>query len=116
MKRSVLIFCLSLSFVNPVFAEKIRTVEGIGKYHGYFQEGDEWSLHYTKNRAKKDADEEALEKCSNLQGKPLEDLASYTSTCKAAPNLTSEEPPIPAARWYWHYCTVTVLLDCVVPK
>ena len=106
MKRSVLIFCLSLSFVNPAFAENIRTVEGVGKYHGYFQVGDEWSLHYTKNTAKREADKQALEKCSKLEGKPLVDLASYTSTCKADI----------AARSYWHYCTVTVLLDCVVGK
>jgi hypothetical protein len=114
MKRSVLVFCLSLSFANPVFAEKIRTVEGVGKNNGYFQEGDEWHLHYTKNRAKKDADEEALEKCSQLKGKPLTDLASYTSTCKPERGFASEDGI--ASRYYWHYCTVTVLLDCVVGK
>jgi hypothetical protein len=116
MKRSVLVFCLSLSFGNPAFAEKIRTVEGVGKDDGYFERDDEWSLHYTKNTAKREADAQALEKCSKLAGKPLVDLASYTSTCKVAPGYGSKDSPEIAARSYWHNCTVTVLLDCVVGK
>jgi hypothetical protein len=114
MKRSVLVFCLSLSFVNPAFAEKIRTVEGVGKNSGYFLKDDEWSLHYTKTRAKKEADEQALEKCSQLGGKPLVDLASYTSTCKIDRGLNTNDEENRVARSYWHYCTVTVSLDCVV--
>lgn len=96
-----------------MFAENIRTVEGIGKHHGYFQAGDDWSLHFTKNSAKRFADEDAMEKCSNLAGAPQFELASYSSTCKAAPRLADEDSAELTPGWYWHYCTVTVELDCV---
>lgn len=116
MKRSVLTFCLSLSLGNPAFAEIIRTVEGVGQSHSYFKEGDEWYLHYTKLRAKAAADDDALEKCSKLQGKPQSELASYTSTCKPEPHLRVSEAHTSPTGWYWHYCTVMVSMDCVLAE
>jgi len=113
MKQSVLIFCLSLSFANASFAENIRSVEGIGKFLGYFEENDEWSLHHTKNNAKREADDSALEKCSNIDGKPLVELASYTSSCQPQPR-TNPDRPAPAG-WHWFECTVKATLPCQLP-
>lgn len=114
MKRSVLVFLMSLSFAKFAFAENIRTVEGVGKHHGYFQAGDDWSLHFTKNSAKRFADEDAMEKCSNLDGQTQFELASYTSTCKPGPRLHPDDTTEMAPGWFWHYCTVTVETDCRV--
>ncbi|MFS4459094.1 hypothetical protein [Bdellovibrio sp. HCB2-146] len=109
MKNSVVIAFAILALPLSAVANKIVTVKGQGTTSGYFEINDEWSLTPLKNRAKKDADKEAQGKCAKLRGKPLLNLASYTSTCKPQPRFWT-------AAGYWHDCKVTVLLDCEIKK
>lgn len=109
MKNSVAITLTVLMLPLSAVANKIVTVKGQGTTTGYFEINDEWSLTHLKNVAKRDADKQAREKCSKLNGSPHLELASYTSTCKPQPRYST-------MAGYWHNCTVTVLLDCEVKK
>lgn len=109
MKNSDVIFSAALMLPLSTYANKIVTVRGQGESTGYFELKDDWSLSHLKSQGKRAADKEARAKCAKLSGKPLVELASYTSTCKPQPRYS-------AMAGYWHKCLVTVLLDCEIQK